>query len=33
MGLEWKGYGLDFAWAPFGSLGHTYRLSISWSGF
>ncbi len=29
MGLGWKGYGIDFAWVPFGELGHTYRVSLS----
>ena len=28
-GLGWKGYGLDFAWVPFGQLGHSYRVSFS----
>lgn len=29
VGLEWKGYGIDFAWVPFGKLGHSYRVSLS----
>lgn len=29
VGLEWKGYGIDFAWVPFGKLGHSYRASLS----
>lgn len=28
-GLSWKSYGVDFAWVPFGVLGHTYRISFS----
>jgi hypothetical protein len=28
-GLGWKAYSVDFAWVPFGDLGHTYRLSFS----
>jgi len=29
VGLGWKTYSLDFAWVPFGQLGHSYRLSLS----
>jgi hypothetical protein len=29
VGLGWKGYGIDFAWVPFGKLGHSYRASLS----
>lgn len=28
-GLGWKAYGVDFAWVPFGDLGHAYRVSLS----
>ncbi len=28
-GLGWNAYGIDFAWVPFGDLGHTYRFSLS----
>lgn len=27
-GFSWRGYGLDFAWVPYGDLGTTYRFSI-----
>ena len=29
VGLGWKTYSLDFAWVPFGQLGHSFRLSLS----
>lgn len=28
-GFGWRFYALDFAWVPFGSLGYTYRVSLS----
>ncbi|MBI4218121.1 MAG: hypothetical protein HY610_03305, partial [Elusimicrobia bacterium] len=28
-GYSWKGYGIDFAWVPFGNLGNTYRVSLT----
>lgn len=29
VGFGWKNYELDFAWVPFGELGHTYRVSLA----
>lgn len=29
FGFEWKTYGIDFAWVPFGNLGNSYRISLS----
>ena len=29
VGFGWQNYGVDFAWVPFGGLGHTYRVSLS----
>ena len=31
-GIGWKSFGFDFAWVPFGGLGHSYRASVT-SGF
>ena len=28
-GFGWQDYGLDFAWVPFGGLGHAYRVSLA----
>ncbi len=28
-GFNWRGYGLDFAWVPYGDLGTSYRISLS----
>jgi len=29
VGYGWGPYDVDFAWAPFGDLGNTYRISFS----
>lgn len=31
-GFQWQGLGVDYAWAPFGVLGSTHRVGLSWSG-
>jgi hypothetical protein len=30
MGLKFKGLGWDYAWVPFGALGHTHRFTLSY---
>jgi hypothetical protein len=32
LGLSWQGIGVDYAFAPYGKLGMTHRISISYSG-
>jgi hypothetical protein len=32
VGLHWQGLGVDYAYAPFGALGSTQRIGISWTG-
>jgi hypothetical protein len=31
-GLHWNGIGIDYAYAPFGALGSTQRIGLSWTG-
>jgi hypothetical protein len=32
LGLSWHGIGIDYAYAPYGKLGASHRISISYSG-
>jgi len=29
LGLGWRGYGMDYAWVPYGDLGNTHRISLN----
>ena len=29
FGFRWQGYGIDYAWVPYGDLGNTHRVSLS----
>jgi hypothetical protein len=28
LGVLWKSWGIDMAWAPYGALGQTYRYAL-----
>lgn len=28
LGFQWKAYGIDYAWVPYGDLGNTHRMSL-----
>ncbi len=30
LGIKYKGFGIDYAFAPYGSLGLTHKISVSW---
>jgi hypothetical protein len=32
LGLSWQGIGVDYAYAPYGKLGASHRISISYRG-
>ena len=32
LGISWQGIGVDYAFAPYGKLGMTHRISLSYRG-